>query len=352
MGEIEPIRWQDDHLVLLDQTLLPHQQEWLSIRSCQQAVEAIRQMRVRGAPAIGVTAAYALALAAREVQAAAMPDFLERLEAMGRELSGARPTAANLSWAVARGLEVARLCATPAEARQRLLAEAQSLHRQDVAANRAMGSHGAPLLPDEGGVLTHCNTGALATAGYGTALGVIRAAWEQGKRFHVFCTETRPWLQGARLTAWELVQLGIPASLVVDSAAGSLMHQGEVRAVVLGADRIAANGDVANKIGTYGLAVLAKEHKLPFYVAAPTSTVDLSISSGREIVVEERPPEEVTCWAGLPTAPEGIGVRNPAFDITPGRYVSAIITERGVVRPPYDQTLRALVSGQQSEGEA
>ncbi len=349
MTEIEPIRWQDGHLLLLDQTLLPHRQEWLTIDTSQQAAEAIRQMRVRGAPAIGVAASYALALASMEVQAASMPAFLEGLEAIARELSAARPTAVNLSWAVARGMESARRCSTPAKARKELLAEARRLHREDVAANRAMGRHGADLVPDGGGLLTHCNTGALATAGYGTALGVIRAAWEQGKRFQVFCTETRPWLQGARLTAWELVQMGIPANLVVDSAAGSLMQQGLVQTVVVGADRIAANGDVANKIGTYTLAVLAKEHGASFYVAAPISTVDLSIPSGEGITVEERPPEEVTHWAGTPTAPEGIGVRNPAFDITPSRYVSGIITERGVVRPPYDQALRALASGRQAE---
>ncbi len=344
MTEIEPIRWQDDHLVLLDQTLLPQRQEWRAIRTYQESIEAIQRMRVRGAPAIGVTAAYALALASRQVDEASMPAFLERLQAMGQELSAARPTAVNLRWAVSRGLDAARRCGSPAEAHQELLTAAKRVHQEDVAANRAMGRHGAELVPEGGGVLTHCNTGALATAGYGTALGVIRAAWEQGKRFQVFCTETRPWLQGARLTAWELLQLGIPASLIVDSAAGSLMRQGEVQTVIVGADRIVANGDVANKIGTYSLAVLAQEHGVHFYVAAPTSTVDLSIASGQEVTVEERPAEEVTHWAGVPTAPEGIGVRNPAFDITPGRYISAIVTERSVVRPPYEQGLRAQLA--------
>ena len=248
-----------------------------------------------------------------------------------------------------RGLGVARLCASPGDARRELLREAQTLHQEDIAANRAMGRHGAELLPSDGGVLTHCNAGALATGGYGTAIGVIRSAWEQGKRFHVFCTETRPWLQGARLTAWELVQLGIPSALVVDSAAGSLMGRGEVHAVVVGADRIVANGDVANKIGTYSLAVLAKEHGIPFYVAAPTSTVDLAIASGGDVIVEERPVEEVTSWAGIPTAAPGIGVRNPAFDITPSKYVSAIITEHGVVRAPYAEGLSAQLGQRASE---
>ena len=344
MAEIEPIRWQDDHLELLDQRLLPHQQQWLSVRSYQEVIGAIRQMSVRGAPAIGVTAAYGMALASREIDASAMEGFLSRLGEIGQELTAARPTAVNLSWAVGRCMEVASVCASPNEARGRLLEEAIRIHQADVAANHAMGRHGAALLPDQGGVLTHCNAGALATAGWGTALGVIRSAWEQGKRLSVFCTETRPWLQGARLTAWELVQLGIPASLVVDSAAGSLMRQGRVQAVVVGADRIAVNGDVANKIGTYSLAVLAKEHGVAFYVAAPLSTVDLSIGSGEEITIEERAPEEVTTWAGTHIAADGIGVWNPAFDVTPHQYVSAIITEQGVAQAPYTQSLKALAS--------
>jgi methylthioribose-1-phosphate isomerase len=349
MSEIEPVRWHDDHLELLDQTLLPRQIEWRVINTYQEAMDAIRRMVVRGAPAIGVAAAYALVLASRQVDESSMPAFLARLEEAGQELSAARPTAVNLGWAVHRGLGVARLCASPGDARRELLREAQTLHQEDIAANRAMGRHGADLLPSDGGVLTHCNAGALATGGYGTAIGVIRSAWEQGKRFHVFCTETRPWLQGARLTAWELVQLGIPSALVVDSAAGSLMGRGEVHAVVVGADRIVANGDVANKIGTYSLAVLAKEHGIPFYVAAPTSTVDLSIASGGDVIVEERPVEEVTSWAGVPTAAPGISVRNPAFDITPSKYVSAIITEHGVVRAPYVEGLSAQLSQRPSE---
>jgi methylthioribose-1-phosphate isomerase len=344
MAEIEPIHWQDDHLELLDQRLLPHQQKWLSVHGYQEVIDAIRQMSVRGAPAIGVTAAYGMALASREIDSSALDNFLSRLEAIGQELKAARPTAVNLSWAVERCMEVASVCDSPNEARGRLLEEAIGIHQADVAANQAMGRHGAALLPDQGGVLTHCNAGALATAGWGTALGVIRSAWEQGKRLSVFCTETRPWLQGARLTAWELVQLGIPASLVVDSAAGSLMRQGRVQAVVVGADRIAVNGDVANKIGTYNLAVLAKENGVAFYVAAPLSTVDLSIGSGEEIIIEERDPEEVTTLAGTQIAADGIGVWNPAFDVTPHQYVSAIITEQGVAQAPYTKSLKTLAS--------
>ena len=342
MAEIEPIHWRNGDLELLDQRLLPQQVEWLTVTGYQQAIDAIRQMAVRGAPAIGVTAAYAMALASHEIEASSLPEFMARLQQIGHELRAARPTAVNLAWAVDHCLRVAGQCASPEEAREQLLATAKRMQESDVAANQAMGRYGAELLPEAGRVLTHCNAGALATAGWGTALGVIRSAWEQGKRLSVFCTETRPWLQGARLTAWELVQLGIPAHLIVDSAAGALMRQGKVQAVVVGADRIAANGDVANKIGTYTLAVLAKEHHIPFYVAAPLSTVDLATGTGDDIKIEERAPEEVTHWAGKPIAPKGIGVRNQAFDVTPHEYVSAIVTEYGVVRPPYHQGLRAL----------
>ena len=342
MAEIEPIRWRDGHLELLDQRLLPQREKWLTVTGYRQAMDAIRQMAVRGAPAIGVTAAYAMALASQEVQAPSMPEFTARLREIGNEFQSARPTAVNLAWAVTHCLLIASQSASPSEAQEQLLAGAKRMQEADVAANRAMGCHGAELFPESSGVLTHCNTGALATAGWGTALGVIRSAWEQGKRLTVFCTETRPWLQGARLTAWEFVQLGIPAHLIVDSAAGTLMRQGTVHLVVVGADRIAANGDVANKIGTYTLAVLAKEHRVPFYVAAPLSTVDLAVRSGDEIEIEERAPEEVTHWAGKSIAPDGVDVRNPAFDVTPHDYVSAIITEHGVVRPPYLQGLAAL----------
>jgi methylthioribose-1-phosphate isomerase len=341
MPEIQPILWHEDHLVLLDQRLLPQRQEWLNVQNYSGAIEAIRQMSVRGAPAIGVTAAYAMALASREAQVASFNEFMAVLRSMGTEIAAARPTAVNLSWAVDRCIATAEGCSTPGEAREQLLEEAHAIREADLAANQAMGAFGAVLLPSEGGVLTHCNTGALATSGWGTALGVIRTAWAQGKRFHVFCTETRPWLQGARLTSWELVELGIPASLIVDSAAGTLMRQGEVDAVVVGADRIASNGDSANKIGTYTLAVLAKEHGVPFYVAAPSSTIDFSTASGDDMQIEERAPEEVTHLQGHPLAAEGIGVRNPAFDVTPNSYISAIITEYGVIQPPLAENLGA-----------
>ncbi|MBI2872499.1 MAG: S-methyl-5-thioribose-1-phosphate isomerase [Chloroflexi bacterium] len=345
MRDIQPVRWQDGHLLLLDQTLLPHREVVLEITDHRQAAEAIRQMRVRGAPAIGVAGAYAVALAARALQSRQWDGFLAELEREAAAIGSTRPTAVNLRWAVDRMLRRALQCASSAEACHALEEEACRIHQEDVEACRALSAHGASLLPSEGGVLTHCNAGALATGGYyGTALGVVRAAWEMGKRFHAFCTETRPFLQGARLTAWELVQMGIPATLVVDSAAGSLMRKGEVQCVIVGADRIAANGDVANKIGTYSLAVLARENAVPFYVAAPTSTVDLSLPSGEEIPIEERPAEEVTRWASVPTAPAGIGARNPAFDVTPHRYVTAIITERGVLCPPYEAALRGALA--------
>ena len=344
MSEVEPIRWHEDYLLLLDQTRLPQAEEWITVRHSIEAVTAIREMRVRGAPAIGVTGAFAVALAARDISSKTMPPFLRALEAAGEEVAAARPTAVNLAWAVARCLEVARLCASPAEARARLLEEASRIQAEDVRANKALGAHGAALIPDGGTVLTHCNAGALATAGYGTALGVMRAAWEEGTRFSVFCTETRPWLQGARLTTWELQQLRIPASLIVDSAAASLMSRGEVQAVLVGADRIAANGDVANKIGTYGLAVLANSHGIPFYVAAPLSTVDMDAATGETIPIEERAALEVTHIAGQAIAPDGISVRNPVFDVTPFSYVTAIVTEQGVVRAPYERAFRRLAT--------
>lgn len=339
--EIDPIRWEDDHLVLLDQTLLPEQQTWIAVRTVDEAIAAIREMRVRGAPAIGVTAAYAMVLATQPLDAPTISTFLNLLDPIAARLAAARPTAVNLGWAVQRCVDVARTARTPSEVRTKLLDAAHQAKADDIATNKAIGRHGASLIPRTGGVLTHCNTGALATAGYGTALGVIRAAWEAGKRPSVFCTETRPWLQGARLTTWELVQMGIPAELVVDSAAGWLMAKGDVQAVIVGADRIAANGDTANKIGTYSLAVLAASHEIPFYVAAPISTVDLGVSDAQDMVIEERAADEVTAIKGTRVAAEGIGVRNPAFDVTPARYITAIVTETGVLRTPFERELRA-----------
>ena len=351
MSEIRPIRWADDRLLLLDQTRLPAEEVTVEVTGYEAAAAAIREMRVRGAPAIGVTAAYAMAMAAQDIDAADRQEFLARLEQAAGLLRIARPTAVNLGWAVDRMMAVA--ARTPPDGTSdsvpdiaaRLLAEAQEIQREDEAINRRMGEFGKELMPDGGSVLTHCNTGALATSAFGTALGVIRAGWESGKRFEVLNTETRPWLQGARLTSWEFQKLGIPAKLLVDSAAGMLMRRGRIGCVITGADRIAANGDTANKIGTYALAVLARENGIPFYIAAPTSTIDLSLPDGDGIEIEERAPEEVTRFGGVATAPDGVAALNPAFDVTPHRYVSAIVTERGIASPPFTESLMLAVNG-------
>ena len=343
MNEIRPIEWANGTLRLLDQTRLPSEEVVVEVHGYRDAVDAIKEMRVRGAPAIGVTAAYAVAMAARELETSDRDTFLQRLEGAGVEIKAARPTAVNLMWAVDRMMAVARSVSGSASIRERLVEEAVLIEKEDEAVNRRLGSHGKELMPDGGSVLTHCNAGALATAAYGTAVGVIRASWEDGKRFKVFNTETRPFLQGARLTAWEFKKLGIPSTLVVDSAAGMLMHRGEIGCVITGADRIAANGDTANKIGTYTLAVLAKENNIPFYVAAPTSTVDLSLNNGDEIEIEQRSPSEVTEFRGIRVAPEGVEALNPGFDVTPARYVTAIITEAGVARPPFNESLDLAV---------
>ena len=344
MIEVRPIQWADGTLRLLDQTRLPMEQVTLELAHWQEVVDAIREMRVRGAPAIGVTAAYAVAMAAHEIDAITTDEFLTRLRAAATCIASARPTAVNLHWAVGRMLRVAEAERDPSRISERLLAEARLIQEEDETINRRMGEFGRELMPEGGAVLTHCNTGALATSAYGTALGVIRAGWESGRRFQVFNTETRPFLQGARLTSWEFQQLGIPATLLVDSAAGMLMRQGEISCVITGADRIAANGDTANKIGTYSLAVLAQENAIPFYVAAPTSTVDLELPTGDQIQVEERAEEEVTHFLGVRITPAGVPAINPSFDVTPSRYVEAIITEAGVCRPPYLETLKLAVA--------
>ena len=338
--EIRPVRWTGGRLELLDQTRLPLEEVYVGVNNYQEAVEAIRSMQVRGAPAIGVTAAYAVAMAARQIKADDYAEFFPRLQEAGAEIAAARPTAVNLPWAVRRMLRVAESEPDLLNLPDRLLEEAKRIQVEDEQANRRMGDFGKALMPDSGGVLTHCNAGALATAGFGTAIGVIRAGWEQGKQFQVYNTETRPLLQGARLTAWEFQKLGIPATLVADSAAGMLMSQGRISCVITGADRIASNGDTANKIGTYTLAVLAHENSIPFYVAAPTSTIDMSLSNGDDIQIEQRAQEEVTHLQGFPTAPAGITAINPAFDVTPHAYVRAIVTEAGVVRPPYSESLK------------
>ena len=343
MNEIRPIEWANGTLRLLDQTRLPSEEVFVEVHGYLEAIDAIKGMVVRGAPAIGVTAAYAVAMAAHDLDSRDQDTFLRRLTEAGAEIKAARPTAVNLMWAVDRMLTVAKSGTGVPDIKERLIEEAVLIEKEDEAVNRRMGSHGKELMPDGGSVLTHCNAGALATAAYGTAVGVIRAGWDDGKRFKVFNTETRPFLQGARLTAWEFQRLGIPSTLIVDSAAGMLMRRGDIGCVITGADRIAANGDTANKIGTYTLAVLAKENGVPFYVAAPTSTVDLSLKDGDEIEIEERSPSEVTEFRGVPVAPAGVTALNPGFDVTPARYVSAIITEAGVARPPFTESLDLAV---------
>ena len=337
MSAIAPVRWETDRLILVDQTVLPEREIERDYRSWQEVGAAIRTLVVRGAPAIGVAAAFGVVLAARASHAATFDGLLADLETASKGLAATRPTAVNLFWALDRMRQAAVASrALPLDAmRARLLAEAQAIRDEDIAANRAMGAHGAVLVPPNARILTHCNAGALATAGYGTALGVVRAAHAQGKVAFVWVDETRPVMQGSRLTAWECVREGIPHRLIADVAAASVMARGEVDLVVTGADRIAANGDTANKIGTYSLAVLAAHHRVPFYIAAPFSTIDPSIASGAQIPIEERDASEVRRVGGQQTAPSASPVFNPAFDVTPAGLIAAIITERGVVRPPY-----------------
>ena len=341
-----PLWWEDGALCLIDQTALPHELRSHRCTTWEDVAEAVRSLRVRGAPAIGLAAAYGLALAAAGLEGAgagSRGEQLARLRVAAAGLRATRPTAVNLAWALDRLLAIAE--ATPETDRlpDRLLSEAHALARADLETNRRMAIHGAALFPEGSGVLTYCNTGMLATGGWGTAFGVLRQAHDEGRRIRVIACETRPVLQGARLTAWELVQHGIPATLITDNAAAGLMRAGEIDAVVVGADRIAANGDTANKVGTYALAVLAQAHGLPFYVAAPLSTVDLATPEGTVIPIEERSPDEVTTLAGRRVAAAGIAVRNPAFDVTPHRLITAIVTEAGVLRPPYTVTLRAAL---------
>lgn len=374
MGLIQPLRWHGRRLDILDQRLLPDKEVWIPCHDEEAVAEAIRGMAIRGAPAIGVAAAYGMALAAglaagEDSDAAAgdrVARVLERLDRAARLLAQTRPTAVNLFWALdrikAKALEVAAslqrnagdsgagraTTQDPAQGIARAVAaEAAAIEEEDRAANREMGRWGSRLLGGVKGIYTHCNTGGLATAGYGTALGVIRALHGDNPNLHVYAGETRPYLQGARLTAWELQRENIPFSLCVDAAAGHLMAQGAVEAVVTGADRITANGDVVNKIGTYGLAVLARHHRIPFYVAAPLSTVDLSLADGRSVAIEERPAAEVTHVGPVPVAPEGTNVVNPAFDVTPAALVTAIITEAGIARPPYEDALRRLTQSKE-----
>jgi len=348
------IEWKDDSVVMIDQRKLPVSEIYVSCKTAQEVARAIKTMVIRGAPAIGVAAAMGIALGMRRSKAAGTKQFAVEFQKLCDLMAATRPTAVNLFWAIERMkrvfAEAAQGGCSVGEIKQRLEAEARRIHDEDVESCRTMGAFGAELVPQEARILTHCNAGALATAGYGTALGVIRAAVERGKKVAVLADETRPFLQGARLTAWELVKDGIDTTVITDNMAGSMMRLGQVDLVVVGADRIAANGDVANKIGTYGVAVLAKEHGIPFYVAAPLSTIDLDTTDGSRIPIEERDGREVTHVGPSRLTPEGARIRNPAFDVTPAKYVTAIITERGIARAPFHESLAALVSGQLAVG--
>jgi len=342
MSKPKVIEWVSGKVRIIDQTMLPQEEVYLDLAGYRDMASAIREMRIRGAPAIGVAAAYGVALGAQEIEAGSTDEFLSSLRSVSDTLAATRPTAVNLFWALERMNRVAEAVQDVARMKSALLAEAKRIDVENEEADRKLSGYGAELIGDGFTIQTHCNAGALATAGYGTAVGVIRAAHEQGKRIHVFVDETRPLLQGARLTAWELKQEGIPFTLITDTMTGHFLSRGRIDCVVVGADRIVANGDAANKIGTYNVAVLAMENGVPFYVAAPMSTVDLSLSSGDQIPIEERDPEEVTTIGGVRVAPQGVKVANPAFDVTPHRYISAIITERGVAREPYIESLRKL----------
>jgi methylthioribose-1-phosphate isomerase len=343
---IRTIEWTDEGVVMIDQRRLPTHELYPVFKTHDEVAIAIEDMVIRGAPAIGVAAAMGIALGMKNSAAVSTEEFERDFDHVCERLLVTRPTAVNLFWAVERmrgvfkhgGAEGASID----EIRHQLVTEAQDMHRKDVESNQRMGAFGSDLIPDNGTVLTHCNAGALATAGFGTALGVIRAAVEAGKRVQVYADETRPFLQGARLTAWELAKDNIPVTLITDSMAGHFLKAGNVDCVIVGADRIAGNGDVANKIGTYMVAVAAHENNIPFYVAAPLSTIDLNLNSGSQIPIELRADDEVTHFRGQQVAPEGVKVANPAFDVTPHRYVSAIITDRGVAREPYDTSLKAL----------
>jgi methylthioribose-1-phosphate isomerase len=341
---IETLEWTDAGVRFIDQTKLPREEVYVNCTTHEEVADVIRTMVVRGAPAIGVSAAMGIALGVQNSKAASYNKLVPEFEKICDLIGKTRPTAVNLFWAIRRMREkLETLRNKPIhEIKKSVIEEARRMHAEDIAANHAMGKFGATLMPASGGVLTHCNAGALATCGYGTALGVIRAAVEQGKKIHVYADETRPFLQGSRLTAWELMKDGIPTTVISDNMAGAMMHQGKIGAIVVGADRIAANGDVANKIGTYTVAVLAKENGIPFYVAAPFSTIDLNTPDGDGIPIEQRNAREVTHFSGKQVTPDGVGIENPAFDVTPAKYVTAIITELGIARAPYTQALQSL----------
>jgi methylthioribose-1-phosphate isomerase len=340
------IEWKDDAVVMIDQRKLPASEVYVTCKTANEVAKAIKTMVIRGAPAIGVAAAMGIAVGMTRSRATGTKQFTTEFQKTCELMAGTRPTAVNLFWAIERMKKAFAAAAQDGqsvdEIKKRLVAEARAIHDEDVQSCRTMGAHGATLVPSSARILTHCNAGALATAGYGTALGVIRAAAEQGKTIAVLADETRPFLQGARLTAWELVKDGINTTVITDNMAGAMMRQGQVDLVVVGADRIAANGDVANKIGTYTVAVLAKEHGIPFYVAAPLSTVDLNTADGSRIPIEERNEREVTHVGSNRLTPDGAQIRNPAFDVTPAQYVTAIITERGIARAPFAESLAQL----------
>ena len=347
---IQTLEWTDNGVLFLDQTKLPTEEVYVNCTTYQEVADVIRNMVVRGAPAIGVAAGLGVALGVKNSKAETVAELKRDLDQICDVIGKTRPTAVNLFWAIRRMQQKFETLRTGpvAEIKREIVEEGKRMHAEDIAINQAMGKHGAALMPATGSVLTHCNAGALATAGYGTALGVIRAAVEAGKKLHVYADETRPFLQGSRLTAWELVKDGIPTTVISDNMSGAMMRQGKIGAVIVGADRIAANGDVANKIGTYTVAVLAKEHGIPFYVAAPISTVDLETPDGSKIPIEQRNAAEVTTIAGKRMTPEGVGIENPAFDVTPAKYVTAIVTERGIAKAPYAESLAGLVRQSQS----
>lgn len=341
------IEWKNNSVVMIDQRLLPNEEIYRSYTNYLDVAKAIREMVVRGAPAIGVSAAMGIALGASKLTAADKKAFLKGFEKICMTMASTRPTAVNLFWAIQRMKNVVKSnsCMSVDELKDKLIQEAKDIHREDIAINKRMGRHGCKLIKNNSTVLTHCNAGALATAGYGTALGVIRAAVEAGKKIKVFADETRPFLQGSRLTAWELAKDDIDTTLITDNMAGYMMKKGLIDSVIVGADRIASNGDTANKIGTYSVAVLAKAHKIPFYVAAPISTIDLKMKDGSKIPIEERDIKEVTHIKGISIAPRLIKVRNPAFDVTPNEFITAIITENGIAREPFIKSLKRLSKG-------
>src|SRR3954462_244537 len=343
---IKTLEWTDAGVRFIDQTKLPTEETYVLCKTYQDVANAIVTLVVRGAPAIGVAAAMGVALGARDAKGETVAELGPQFEKICNALAATRPTAVNLFWAIRRMKDkfAEVQSQSVAQIKAALIKEAQQMYVEDIAACEAMGRNGAVLLPKSGGVLTHCNAGALATCGYGTALGVIRSAVTAGSKINVYADETRPFLQGSRLTAWELQHDGIPTTVIADNMAGAMMRLGKIHAVIVGADRIAANGDVANKIGTYSVAILAKEHGIPFYVAAPWSTIDLATATGEQIPIEQRSPKEVTHHAGKQVAPTGIAVENPAFDVTPNKYIAAIITERGVAKAPYAESLKDLAN--------